>query len=221
MKNRDGQSGTIILEAALVFPVVIITVAAIMVLGMMKFQESLVQFGAQKIATAAARNAVYPNYKDYIGESAGMNIDLDSFPDSASVTNYYENNKLYGSFGKNYGTLEDYYAQELKAFVDSYSFLAGMEVLTDVDIAGVLSPVVSVEVEYKINLPRFLGYIGLPDSWKMETGAYAFAGNPTEFVRNIDIAVDVVTFFLDRLGLSDRVDVFMEKLDSVMKKIGG
>lgn len=223
MKDKNTQSGVIMIEAALVFPVVIITVVAIMVLGMMKFQESLVQFGSQKIASAAAREAVYQNYKEYIGGSDGMNINLDEFPSSENVTKYYGENDLYKIFGssKRYSELAGTYKEDLETFVQNYSFLTGMDVAADVKIKGVMSPVVSVNVEYRIKLPGFLGYIGLPDSWKMKTGAYAFAGNPTEFVRNVDIAVDLLDYLLEKLGLDERVDVFLEKLQSIMNKLGG
>lgn len=221
MKREGGQNGAIMTEASLVFPLVLLTVVAILVLGMMKFQESMVQFGAQKIAAAAAREAVYKNYQEYIGKSEGMEIDLKEFPSETNVIEYYKNNDLYRLFGKDFASIEQSFTTQLTDFVNNYSFLTGMNVEADVSIASVLSPMVSVTVEYKIKLPGFLGLIGLPDSWKMETGAYAFAGDPTEFVRNIDIAVDLLDFLLDKLGLSDRVDIFLEKLDSIMKKIGG
>lgn len=211
------------IEAALVFPAVIVTVIAIMVLGMMKFQEAMVQFGSQKIASTAAREAVYQNYKEYIGGSDGMNINLDDFPLSKDVKEYYKENDLYKIFGsgERYGNLANTYKEELETFVRNYSFLSGMDVTAEVKIKGVMSPVVSVGVEYRIKLPGFLGFIGLPDDWKMKTGAYAFAGNPAEFVRNVDIAVDLLDYFLEKMGLDERVDVFLEKLQSIMNKLGG
>ena len=213
----EKERGAMMVEAALVFPTVILTVLAMMIFGMMKFQETLVQFGTQKIATSMAKELSYPNYEQYLGKSEGLDIDVTSLPNKENVHTYFAKNKLYAAFGREVTAPRNKYEEELVRFIKEYSFLAGMDVVPNVTVEGFLVPMVKVEAEYRVKLPKFLGYIGLPDSITMGSASYAYASDPTEFVRNVDIAVDVTQFLLQKLGLDGKVEVFMEKLQSVMK----
>lgn len=220
-QNYENQKGAIMVEAALVFPLILVFIAAMMVLVMLKFQETVLFFGAQKTASSAAREAAYPNYNEYIGISSDMAIDLNDFPEEGSVIEYFKRNELYRTFRRDFGGTEGSSKSSLERFAKEFAFLNGIDTVTDVKITGGLSPTAKVTVEYRLRLPKLLGYLDLPETWTLKAVSYSYAANPTEFVRNIDIAVDVIDFFLDRLGLGKHVDTFLEKLNTVKKKIGG
>lgn len=207
-------------EAALIFPAVLITVLIMLVVSLLKFQEDIVKFGTQKMASQMAREAAYPGYNQYIGSSNDMSIDI-SGSGIVDVDQYYSKRKLYGAFGRNHKNVADSFAEKTTKFMYDYAFLVGLSVKSKSRIAGILAPTAELEVEYGIRLPHFVAYLNVPEHLTMRTASYAFASNPTEFVRNVDIAVDLIDFLLDKLGLKDKVDVFLEKMQNMIDKFGG
>ena len=48
--RSENNRGTLMIEAALIYPLFIFTIIAMLVLGLLKLEQSLVQFGTTKIA---------------------------------------------------------------------------------------------------------------------------------------------------------------------------
>ena len=58
----ENNRGTLMVEAALIYPLFIFTIIAMLVLGLLKLEQTLVQFATTKIASQAAREAAYRCY---------------------------------------------------------------------------------------------------------------------------------------------------------------
>ena len=51
----ENNRGTLMVEAAFIYPLFLFTIIAMLVLGLLKLEQTLVQFAATKIASQAAR----------------------------------------------------------------------------------------------------------------------------------------------------------------------
>ena len=97
--RSENNRGTLMIEAALIYPLFIFTIIAMLVLGLLKLEQSLVQFGTTKIASQAAREAAYPGYEEYLAPaSSEIDIDVMSFPNTAGIDSYYKEKTLCGIF---------------------------------------------------------------------------------------------------------------------------
>ena len=63
---------------------------------------------------------------------------------------------------------------------------------------------------------RYLGYEGSTD---LRVAAYNYSVNPGEFVRNVDLATDLVDYIADKLGVSKQYGEFKSNVDKVLSKI--
>ena len=72
---------------------------------------------------------------------------------------------------------------------------------------------------YGVESPKFLEIIGVPLNLKMTTYVTQSAANPTELVRDIDLAGDLINFLLERFGVKGRVDDFLKKVEDIKNKI--
>ena len=63
------------------------------------------------------------------------------------------------------------------------------------------------------------GFWGFEGSPAIRTAAYSYSVNPSEFVRNVDLATDLVDYIMEKLGLSESYDAFLEKTNEVLNYI--
>ena len=133
--RSDNNRGTLIIEAALIYPLFIFTVIAMLVLGLLKFEQSLVQFGTTKIASQAAREAAYPGYEEYLAPaSSEIDIDVMSFPNTAGIDSYYKERKLYAGFFRSKDALGNGFENKLNELLKKYTMVSGLTVDSDIEI---------------------------------------------------------------------------------------
>ena len=103
-----NEAGVIMVEAAIYFPIVIFTVFAMIYLGMVKYQQTILNFQVMKLATLGAREAAYPGYSmlgtDVAKQSAGVDFPAGTKFDSTVLNEYYDqtSRRLYGEWHFNY-----------------------------------------------------------------------------------------------------------------------
>ena len=56
---------------------------------------------------------------------------------------------------------------------------------------GFLGTNVTVTIKHNIPMPGVLAYLGYDGSTTLKAAAYTFSINPSEFVRNVDLAEDL------------------------------
>ena len=64
-------------------------------------------------------------------------------------------------------------------------------------------------------MPKFVGYIGLKEQITIRAKSMAYVTKPSEFIRNVDIALDLSSFLLGKLGLKDGLNTFLAKLNDL------
>ena len=224
--RSENNRGTLMIEAALIYPLFIFTIIAMLVLGLLKLEQSLVQFGTTKIASQAAREAAYPGYEEYLAPaSSGIDIDVMSFPNASGVDRYYKERKLYAGFFRSKDEVGNGFENKLNELLQKYTMVSGLTADSDIEITGIITPTVKANTKYGIKLPKglakALSLVGVPEEFTLKESGYAFSSNATEFVRDIDLGADLIDFLLERFNLKERVDVYVNKLKTLRDKLGG
>lgn len=217
----------ILVEASIYFPIVIFTVFAMIYFGMAKYQESILTFQVQKLASMGARQVAYPGYEAFDGNGSLQSsaVDFKGGEDfGAAVEQYYElhGKHLYDEWKKKneYAEQGSSLEAELSEMLTQRSFLTGVESTAEVKISNqVIRRSIEVKATYGLKSPRFLEYVGVPADLTLKTYVTQCASNPTELVRNVDLATDLISFLLERFGVKDRVDSFLKKAEDIKNKI--
>lgn len=224
-KQWKNESGVIMVEASIYFPIVIFTVVAMIYLGMVKYQESILHFQTNRLATLGGREVTYQGYEVFVGDSlkSSSAVDFDAGSDFQSVIeDYYSlhSKHLYDEWNFKYDTEQNTLEQQLSEMLSGRSFLTGIDTDVDVTIDNyVLGQSMKISAQYRLKSPKFLKYIGVPLDLNLKTEVKQNISNPTELVRNVDLANDLIEYLLERLGVKDRVDSFLKKAKDIMDKI--
>ena len=67
-ENNNSETGAIMVEAAIYFPITIGIVMVVLYFGLFKLQESYFFFQVERAATELAREASYPGYDSFTDE---------------------------------------------------------------------------------------------------------------------------------------------------------
>jgi len=223
MKNLKDETGVILVEASIYFPIVIFTVFAMIYFGMVKYQESILTFQVQKLSIMGGREAAYPGYSDLANDGSLESSAVDfKTGTSFSIEDYYKagSDYLYDEWKFNYSAKEGKLETELENMLRQRSFLTGVESDAVVKIENyVVGKRLTVEARYGLKSPRFLKYVGVPLSLTLKTVVVQSASNPVDLVRNVDLAADLIDFLLKKFNLDGRVDSFLKKAEYIMNKI--
>lgn len=221
-----NEAGVIMVEAAIYFPIVIFTVFAMIYLGMVKYQQTILNFQVMKLATLGAREAAYPGYSmlgtDAAKQSAGVDFPAGAKFDSTVLNEYYDqtSRRLYGEWHFNYSQEQESLNNDLEGMLRQKSFLTGVQSTSTVKISNyVLGRNISVSASYGLKTPAFLNYIGVPMDLTLSTKVEEMASSPSEFARTVDLSVDLTEFLLEKFGVKDNVDDFIKKVKDIKDKV--
>lgn len=221
----NKEKGAIMVEATLIFPVVLMTVFAMIYLGLFKLQEMAVIYQVQRAAHQGGMILANPGYQK-LGTYDEKAIDFTSAPADvneyykayhAGLSTLYREISIFGAPWANEGELTEF----LKKIGGHASILAGMPLTTqEAKIKrGFLGSTLTMEVSMGVNTPGALRYLGLPDKIWIKRGAESFALSPSTFIRGIDLAGDAVVVISEKLGIDDKLGQFAEKCKNFRDKI--
>lgn len=235
MKQLKKEDGAIMVEATIYMPLVLCTVMALLYLALFNMQEYMMMYQAQRVAYVAAREEAYLGYETF-GMGSGNEIDFDwgegGLPSAADVTAYYQAHHaratdmyreigtalsvvgLTGSNGQSYVT----------RFADAASsatlIALGSVSAPEVEIdTGFWGTDITVTITHKLPIPGVLEYLGYDGGSTIRTAAYTYSVNPSEFIRNVDLAADLVDHIMEKLGLSKSYHAFLDKTNEVLSLI--
>ncbi len=211
----NKEKGAIMVEATLIFPVVLMTVFAMIYLGLFKLQEMAVIYQVQRAAHQGGMILASPGYQA-LGTYDDKAIDFTSAP--ADVNEYYKAchaglstlyREIFGTPWSGAGEQTEF----LKKIGGHASILAGMPLTTqEAKIKrGFLGSTLTVEVSIGLNTPGALRYLGLPDKIWLKRGASSFALSPSTFIRGIDLAGDAIVVVSEKLGIDGHLEKLTEK----------
>ena len=201
-------------EAVIVFPIVLLTVFTLIYLGLFKLQEMAMLYQVQRVAHQGAHVLANPGYQE-LGDYDQKPIDFLSDP--ADVNNYYK--AAHRDLLVLYRELAGYGAWtsegELQNFMDTVAestlILAGgsyADNTVTID-RGLFATQIKAEVTFSFPTPGVMRYFGYPDSLSYKQSATALAMDPASFVRTVDLAGDAITMMSKKLGVYGRLEEIM------------
>lgn len=228
-KKIQDDKGAMMVEASIYFPIVIGIVMAVIYVSLWKIEDCAAFFAAQKVADSASKAMAHQNYELLYGDIGSDKLSIDTQIDFSwdedivpkeYVEKYYSADKnLYMRVN-----IEDAdYEKSLKNLLEKTKFVPFKIGNDDIDVdidAGLLRSVVTVDVTVGFDTPGIMKYIGFSDEFKFHSKAYQFVTEPVDFVRNSDLAFDLIDYLFDRLGITSKIEAFTSKFDKIKQKLG-
>lgn len=207
-KNR----GSIMVEATIYFPIVLCSVMVVLYMGLFKLQENIFFYYADSYSSYIAREEVYPGYEELIGiygpEEYEWSDGLLSSLSQDAIVEYNDSRTasvaaLYREFDWFGSADESGYESELEEKLIANSLLSlesGIDVDVEVD-RGIFGTEVIINVVHSIPAPGVFQYLGIEDILKVGGTSRTIGFNGSDFVRNVDLAEDLLTYILDQFGI--------------------
>lgn len=230
MKEKKGEKGSVMVEATLYMPIVLCTVMALLYLALFNMQEYLLMYQAQKIAAVVSREEAYLGYEKF-GMGSGKEIDFSwgegAVPSEDKVTAYYEAyhsrlSSLYRGIGRGVagGGGTDYSSRFSNTARETAIIALGSISTPEIRVdRGFLGTEITVTITHSLPMPGILKYLEYEGSTTIRTSAYSYSVNSSEFVRNVDLASDLMSYIMEKLGLSKNYNEFLNKTNEVLSKI--
>ena len=229
MKIKD-EKGVAMVEATIYMPIVLCVVISLIYLALFNMQEYMMLYEAQRVAAVAAREDAYIGYEVF-GMGGDNEID---FAESADVTSGGKVNSYLKAHHKNLGALyrgastlvsaisggrASKQAHAVARTVRESTLIAmGTMSTPEIDVnTGFLGTNVIVTIKHTMPMPGVMAYLGYDGSTTLKASAYTFSINPSEFVRNVDLGVDMTEYILGKLGID--YNAFISKTKEVLGKL--
>lgn len=224
-----NESGAVLVEASIFFPLVLCTVVAMIYLAIINMQESAMMYQADRIAMEIAREEAYIGY-DVFDMNEGRSLDFSwggTMPSQGTVESYFSSHHTYftdlyrGLIFWSPRTSESDYENKYAAAARAVTMIGvGIIGVPDIKIdRSLFGSQVTVTITHEIPLPGVLRYLGLEENLKIECSRTKSILNPGEFVRNVDLAVDLTEYLLEKLGIDEGIEKFVNKTKQIMQAI--
>lgn len=194
-------------EATIVFPVIILITVAMIFAGMYIHSKLVLQYAVQKAATAVAieHSDLYVRFDD-----AKL-----QYTENENKKHYFS--KLRDLFlPKNREAriaklVENIYGNSLamKGNLSVESKTKNYVVYKEFFVRG------TIEYEFAINL----SLIGIPRTFQITAQAKTVVQNPDDFIRTLDLGIELTDKLLERLGVKEKIEAIREKLSKGWEKI--
>lgn len=182
---RKNNKGSLTVEAAIIVPVIIMTIVALILYGEFLYQKAYIQSIADRSAQRGAEIWNNPS-KDMIMAQ----ITKDRMKD---VSLYW---RIYGlDFAK---SGKESKIEEYAKYLLNKSMIFGKPISVESDAAIAEDYIVykkirvTVTARYKNPMGNFLRVFGVPNTIDITANSYAIINEPVEFIRTTDFATDVV-----------------------------
>jgi len=190
--KRDIK-GDAVVEATILFPIMIMIFAALVLLAMYLPSRSVLQRATQYAATAIATE----------------NSDTWLFFDESSMSFYRETDKrrLKNVYADLFTESENVQSKGETIVIEienrGISSKAGQLSVDSYIASRILYKEVVITASREYPMPVDLSFIGFPETITVTATSTAVVQNADELVRNIDMASGFAEFIIDRYGLSD------------------
>lgn len=229
IRSVRDESGAELIEAALIYPMVLLIIAFLFYLGIYILQNVTVSCYAQKVAMLAAREVSYPGYIDMISDpaasfgSSAIELALNSYesPVTADENRVNVNGEMRAviaiptdsnktsftayRFWKKIPIYKDKlekYINVMQVLVNENSMVHAEEDATVTLTAQnyVVAQYVNVSVEQKLVGFGLLEFFGIKNP-TVSASAKAAASDIDDFVRTTDFVVDTIEMLAQRCGI--------------------
>jgi len=210
----NDRRGDAVIEAAILFPVIIMIFAGLVLLSVYLPTRALLQQATQYAATAIATER----------SDTWLRHDPDSM-EYYFVSDKKELGTVYGSVlgglnGNKRNDLDNAETMVAKIADKSLVDISGeLEVSFDV-VNFVLYKEIIVTASYTIPMPVDLSFVGFASELPITVTSTATVQNGDEFIRNMDIAAGLTSYIAEKYNLDETFDKVSEFLDKFRDLLG-
>lgn len=211
---RNESGAVSVIEAALVYPVVILTVAVMLYIGIYIYETALLKDKAENTAVQAAKSISFAGYNELTG-------DKDDTSEKISVSKInraYEENKPYRYIVK--GNVSDKFSNDASDYASGL-ILSSDSVNCDIEVKRhLLNREVKVTINKNIAMPQMFSFLRMDSEYGIHVCASALTSDPAEFIRNTDFTVNTVTYLSDRFHINEKLQPLREKITELLRHLG-
>lgn len=229
MKTRNiifSEKGVVMVEAAIYFPVVICVVVGMLYYGLFFLQEAAMNYEVQRMISYASKDAGNPGYHVFpVATSNSIEFEYaGNQPSKTEVEEYY--NEYHRNIGSLYRGIAGIFGGGQYEYDDLFERMTRNGLLFRFTLdpkmevkKSLFGTSITASVDYSMPMPGVLRYLGLSDRLTIRSASYCNAVNPADFIRNTDLAVDLVEFAAKKLGISENLSSAIEKAKNIINTI--
>ena len=212
---REERGSASLIEYTFVFPIVFIVCCLLIFMGFLQYERSVVVSAAQRGAIIGAKLLADPHFAEIAGLDTSDDsdylevgqVDFGNYKDSSSKPYRY-------LFNTNDGFNEA--EQRVRAMVNANSMFFKPDTKIDVKLQNsFISKQMKISITKDYNLSNFAKMVGLPPIGQISYEVTATGDNPSEFIRNIDFADDLVRT-LSGGDISNHVNTLFKKITDII-----
>ena len=190
---NDTRGDGLIIEAAIIFPIIILFLAAVVLLSVYLPQRALLQEAAQIAATAVATD----RSDAWISFDTHGNRVIPDRPANVYIAAFQGRNAMQNRWSGDVQTMIENHMRRGVGLTQHNDINVELEVRN-----YLIYKSVTVRATQTFNTPINFSLIGFAPGgvWEQTVEARAIVSNGDEFVRNIDIAMDLMDWVKNRFG---------------------
>ena len=191
-KKLNNETGGAMVENVIVLPLVFIVILFLIMSAFLIHDRTTLEAAARRGATYAAHCIADPNYVSLVGHSGELDMNKDA--DSISFSSIGKNVKAYRYIGRGPNVSSDV-EQEVKKIIEKtrINWLSQDNVTVTCRTENkIIYQDVTVTVRATYHLPKWFETFGMESDYTIETEAKITAVDPDEFIRNVDLVVDII-----------------------------
>ena len=215
---REESAGAIV-ENVIILPLVFVLIYALIMTSFIMHDRATVDAAAQRGAIYASYCIIDPNYSKITGQDGELDFPDGTETSAFSFEGVGKNIKAYRCFSGG-DKVEGVVAKEVKAIIEKtripWKPIESVEVRCEQQNMFLYQNItVTVTADYSI--PKIFGLFGLDTEYEYQAIATTCSTDADEFIRNADLAVDLLTA-LDK-AMGSPVENAVKKLETLGVKL--
>lgn len=213
LKDESGSAS--VLEAAFVYPIVILMVTAMIFIGVYVLEVTLLDLRTQMTADMIAKNISFAGYDEV--------VDVYNFTETADGPGKPAVNRAYDDMAPyrylSVQKADSRYEDSVKEYVSGLFFNSAATECNIEIKRQMFGRKVIVSVRRDVKMPGFFSLAGLSDNYRMSVSSSALTSDSAEFVRNTDLTVETVNFISEKTGVKDKFSDMRDKISEILKNL--
>lgn len=211
-----SNKGSTTIEAALIVPVIFLSIIALIYVSIFLYEQAYVKSLSDRAAQRGA--AIWKNPKS------------DMYLGFVRLSDFEENDPYWRLFDTNKSTKEEKIEQYIKESLKTYSILQSRDKdvpmnTTDIEFSAQVKNyivykklIVTVNKKFKLPIGSALNIFGMDNTFVISSKSEALIHEPAEFIRSTDFTIDMGKRIDAKTG--NHMQKIMDKVNGFLKGIG-
>ena len=191
-KKMNQETGGAMVENVVVLPLVFVVIIFMIMSAFLIHDRTTLETAARRGATYAAHCIADPNYATLVGHSG--ELDMSAAPNESAFASIGKNVKAYRYIGRGPNVSSDV-EKEVKKIIQNtrINWVAQDNITVECRQENkIIYQDVTVTVRAQYHVPKWFELFGLESDYTIEAEAKITAVDPDEFIRNVDLVVDLI-----------------------------